>query len=182
MNIELRRAMTVEDYLAWGEAQSERVRAELINGQIVLMAPERIAHNRIKTNAVLALRRVIAAAGLNCEVFADGVTVPIDPHTAYEPDASVRCGQPLPGNQMTVPDPVIVVEVLSPTSRHHDTSAKLIGYFTLPSVVHYLAIDPDARSVTHHRRGEVPVTLREGTLCLDPPGIDLAVGELFGES
>jgi Uma2 family endonuclease len=45
---------------------------------------------------------------------------------------------------------VIVVEVISPTSAHSDTSAKLIGYFKLPSVQHYLVIDPDARTVTHH--------------------------------
>jgi Uma2 family endonuclease len=145
------------------------------------MAPERVTHNRIKSNLVVVFRSSIAAAGLGCEVFTDGMTVPIDKHTAYEPDASVRCGSPLPGNQMTVPDPVIVAEVLSPTTRHHDTSAKLIGYFKLPSVAHYLVIDPDLRTVTHHARGGALVTLGSGVLCLDPPGLEIAVGDLFGD-
>ena len=72
-------------------------------------------------------------------------------------------------------------EVLSPTtSRHHDTSAKLIGYFKLPSVVHYLIIDADLCTVTHHARNRVPAVLSTGALQLDPPGIEVAVADLFG--
>jgi len=55
MNIALRRTMTVTEYLAWGEAQSERRRTELINGQIVAMSPERADHNRLKGRIFLAL-------------------------------------------------------------------------------------------------------------------------------
>jgi Uma2 family endonuclease len=184
MNIALRRTMTVLDYLAWAETQGEGPRTELINGQIVAMSPERIAHNRAKIAALIALRNAMVTAGIEGEVFTDGVTIPIDDHTAYEPDASVRCGAPLPGTGMTASDPVIVVEVLSPTSVHSDTSAKLIGYFKLASMRHYLIIDPDARTVTHHRRGDdggiSAQTLAAGTLRLDPPGLTLEVAALFG--
>ena len=48
MNIALRKAMTVHDYLAWAAVQSEAPRTELINGQIVFMSPEPIVHTRIK--------------------------------------------------------------------------------------------------------------------------------------
>jgi Uma2 family endonuclease len=179
MNIELRRAMTVEDYLAWAETQVEHVRSELINGQIVLMAAEQLKHVKIKGALFMALAGAISRAGLACHALTDGVTIRIDDHTAYEPDALVYCGDELPGEAMVVPNPVIVVEVLSPTSRHHDTSAKLIGYFKLPSVVHYLVIDPDLRTVTHHARGSAPVTLGTGALRFDPPGIEIAVRDLF---
>src|SRR6185295_188256 len=104
--------------------------------------------------------------------------------TAYEPDASVRLGPPLPGKDMKVPDPVIVAEVISPSSAHSDTSAKLIGYFKLPSVRHYLVIDPDARTVTHHFRGAdgavASATLASGALQLDPPGLTVNLADLFG--
>jgi Uma2 family endonuclease len=184
MNIALRKAMTVEDYLAWAAVQSEAPRTELINGQIVAMSPERVAHNRVKSLVFIALRRAMADAGIDGEVFTDGLTVPIDAHTGYEPDATVRMGAPLPGQGMKVPDPVIVVEVLSPTSAHMDTSAKLIGYFKLPSVRHYLVIDPDARTVTHHARGAdgriSSETLASGTLRLDPPGIALEISAILG--
>lgn len=184
MNIALRRALTVDDYLAWAAAQPEAPRTELINGQIVFISPEQLQHNRIKGSVYLALRSAVADSAVEGEVFADGVTIPIDTHTAYEPDASVRLGPPLPGREMKVPDPVIVVEVISPSSAHSDTSAKLIGYFKLPSVKHYLIIDPEARSVTHHFRGpngEVAAAKRaSGALQLDPPGLTVALAELFG--
>ena len=183
MNIALRKPLTVDDYLAWARTQAEAPRTELINGQIVFVSPEQLAHTRIKGFVYFALRLAIANAGIAAAVLTDGATVPIDAHTGYEPDATVRMGPPLPGGDMKVPDPIIVVEVLSPTSVHMDTSAKLIGYFKLPSVNHYLVIDPEGRTVAHHLRtadGISSKTLSSGELRLDPPGISLAVADLFG--
>jgi Uma2 family endonuclease len=142
----------VDDYLARAAAQPEASRTELINGQIVFIAPEQLQHNRLKNRILSALEREIGRTGREAEAFTSGVTIPIDAHTAYEPDASVRLGPPLSGREMKIPDPVIVFEVLSPSSRHMDTSAKLIGYFRISSMQHYLVIDPDARTVTHHWR------------------------------
>jgi hypothetical protein len=59
----------------------------------------------------------------------------------------------------------------------------LIGYFKLPSVHHYLIIDPDAYAITHHSRaadGTVSGnTVTSGTLRLDPPGLTVDVSEFF---
>jgi Uma2 family endonuclease len=180
MTVALRRAITVDEYLAWSEGQSERQRTELINGQIVTMAAERFLHSRVKGTAFLALCRAVQLAGLPCEALTDGPAVRIDEHTAYEPDALVYCGDAPAPDSMLISNPVIVVEVLSPTTRHSDTSAKLIGYFKLPSVAHYLIIDPDARTVTHHARNSTPNLLIGGPLRLDPPGLNLTVEELLG--
>lgn len=176
--------MTVDDYLAWGAAEGDGRRTELINGQTVAMSPEAADHNRIKLRICMALVRSVEVARLpSCEVFTDGMTVPIDAYTAYEPDALVYCGPKIPSAQLTVPAPIVVVEVISPTSRHSDTSAKLIGYFKIASVRHYLVIDPDGRSVTHHTKaadGAVSASsLRAGLLRLDPPGIAIEVTALF---
>lgn len=183
MNIAFLKVMTVEEYLGWGEAQAESRRTELINGQVVATSPEQADHNRIKLATAVALRDAVKVAGLTCEVFIDGMTVPIEPHTAYEPDVLVHCGSRIPSRQLTVPAPMIVVEVISPTSRHSDTSAKLIGYFKLPSVHHYLVIDPDTRTLTHHARANETVTARtlsSGTLRLDPPGLAIDIADLLG--
>lgn len=184
MNIALRQPMTVDEYLAWADAQPERQRSELINGQVVAIASERVVHNRVKGRVYLALSQSMAAAGVVGEVFTDGMTVPIDDHTAYEPDALVRCGAPLPPDQLKVTDPVIVVEVKSPTTAHMDTSAKLFGYFKLASVHHYLFIDPDARTITHHERiSDGTIARRDvtsGRLRFDPPGIECDVAGLIG--
>ncbi|MGH7248112.1 MAG: Uma2 family endonuclease [Pseudomonadota bacterium] len=182
MNIAVRRSMTVDEYLAWSDSQSERLRTELINGQVVTMPAERFLHTRVKANVYLALRRAIEAARLPCEALPDEPAVRIDNHTVYEPNAVVFCGDAPPPTSMLVPSPVILVEVLSPTTTHHDTSAKLIGYFKLPSVAHYLVIDPEARTVTHHSRGEMPNLLSRGPLRLDPPGLNLTVEDLLGSA
>ena len=183
MNIAFRNVITVSQYLAWAATKSARKRTELINGQIVDMAPERIGHIELKFAATSVLKSAIALAGLHCHALADGATIQIDEHTAYEPDALVYCGEKLSGEAMIVPNPIIILEVLSPTTAHMDTSAKLIGYFKLPSVRHYLIVDPDARTVTHHARGVDGVmsarTASDGTLRLDPPGIEFSVANLF---
>ena len=87
------------------------------------------------------------------------------------------------GSALEVSDPVIVVEVVSPSSRGIDTGAKLAAYFSLPSVRHYLILDTDKRVVIHHHRdgkGEIGVRiLADGQLSLDPPGLTIDVRDLF---
>ena len=102
----------------------------------------------------LALREAIGARGLACEAFPDGMAVRVNDDTVYEPDALVRCGPALPGEAVEFDDPVVVVEVVSPSSRGIDRGAKLAGYFSLPSVRHYLILDTDKRLVIHHRRDD----------------------------
>jgi Uma2 family endonuclease len=181
MNIALRRTVTFEEYLAWGDSQSERVRSELINGQIVLMAPERVQHVETKFAVTVALTNAIMRAGLPCHALVDGIAIRIDDHTAYEPDALVYCGERLARDSLVAPNPMIVVEVLSPASAHSDTSAKLIGYFKVPSVMHYLIVDADRRSVTHYARGREAVVLTGGGLRLDPPGLVLEVSAFIAQ-
>src|SRR5690348_6036188 len=76
-----------------------------------------------------ALLAGIRARRLPCHMLPDGMTVRIDETTAYEPDALVYCGARLGSSAVEVPAPVIVVEVLSPSTRRIDASAKLAGYF-----------------------------------------------------
>ena len=125
----------------------------------------------------------IKARGVPCEALIDGVGVQVDDRTIYEPDVMVRCGPYAPGEAVKVNDPLVVVEVISPSTGSIDTSVKLEGYFSLPSVRHYLIVNPRSRVVTHHRRdeeGAIAVRLlRDGILTLDPPGIEIAVPDLF---
>ena len=76
-----------------------------------------------------------------------------------------------------------MVEVISEGTAARDHGVKLAGYFSLPSVAHYLILDPEHRTLIHHRRGEGEVIetriLTAGPLRLDPPGLELTVGELF---
>ncbi len=185
MNALFRLPMTVDDYLAWAERQGEPGRCELFNGQVVAVAPERSIHRRLKSRVWRLLQTAVEDAGLACVVEPDGATVRIDEHNAYEPDALVYCGAPLPGHTMEVPAPVIVVEVLSKSTRLMDTTAKLAGHFMVASVEHYLIVDPDACTLAHWRRSDgVPALvgmLSEGELQLAPPGIAIRVERVFAD-
>lgn len=174
--------MTADEFIAWAMEQPESEHYELVAGEIVAMAPERLGHVRAKMRVTQRLTEAISSAGLPCEAFIDGVVVQADNATVYEPDALVRCGPPLGDDVIKVTDPMIVVEVLSPSTRSVDTGLKFTDYFRIPSVRHYLLVRAENGTVVHHAR-DADGTIRsriisDGKLVLDPPGIELR--DLFG--
>jgi Uma2 family endonuclease len=174
--------MTVDEFLAWAQAQEEG-RYELQDGHVIAMAPERVVHTETKGAVWSALRDAIRRAGLPCRALPDGATVRISERTAFEPDALVYCGERAVPTAMEIVNPLIVVEVLSPGTLARDLRDKLSGYFTVPSIQHYLILDTDKRMVIHHARADAGRLLTrlttEGTLSLDPPGLELPVAALF---
>lgn len=178
--------LTADEFLAWAMQRSEGERYELVGGEIVAMAPERAVHSRVKGYVFRALAEAVEAEDRPCEALPDGMAVRIDAATVYEPDALVRCGPPMPDDAVELTDPVIVVEIVSPSSARRDTGAKLEDYFRLPSVHHYLIVKTENRTVIHHARdtaGQVQTRfLRDGSLRLEPPGITLEVTAFFGRT
>jgi Uma2 family endonuclease len=180
--------MTVDEFLSWAEGKEGRW--ELHDGVPVprspgplMMSPERLGHTRVKGTVFAALAEGVKRKGLPCEAFTDGVSVRIDARTTFEPDASVICGPRRPDDAIAVADPIVVVEVLSASTAAIDHGRKLSGYFSLPSVQHYLILDPDRRVVIHHKRGSGDAietrVLTDGAARLDPPGFEVAVEALF---
>jgi Uma2 family endonuclease len=173
-----------EEYRRWTEAKP-RGRSERVAGEVMAMAAERAAHVRAKARAWRALDRAVRAAGLSCEAMADGMTVEVGDDTDYEPDALVNCGAPIGDEDIAAPNPIIVVEVLSPPTRSLDTGAKLADYFLVPSIQHYLIVRTNRRSVVHHQRrddgGIETRLLTAGCIALDPPGISFALEEFYAD-
>ena len=85
-----------------------------------------------------------------------------------------------------MPDPLIVVEVLSPSTRGYDTGAKLMGYFLVPSLRHYLIVDAGREVVLHHRRADAGAIETRivgfGAIDLDPPGLSVTLDALLGRA
>ena len=129
--------MTLDEFLAWAERQPQG-RFELVHGQPVKMAAERVRHARAKMFAVNALGAAITRAGLPCEAFPDGMAVPIRGRATREPDALVNCGPKLGEDVILVHAPVIVVEVLSPSTAGTDAWDKVDDYLAVASIHHYL--------------------------------------------
>lgn len=174
--------MTRDEYRAWAERQPSH-RFERIEGVVVAMAPERAAHNLRKISAMNALRAAVRRAGLSCQVFTDGMTIEVG-SSDYDPDAVMRRGDDrLPPDAIAVPDPLVIVEVLSPTTSGVDRGLKLRDYFRVPSVMHYLIVRPETQRVVRHSRrpdGDVATELfTSGEIVLDPPGLTLALDEFY---
>jgi Uma2 family endonuclease len=181
MPVSVLKNMSVDEFLVWAIDQPERY--ELINGEPVAMSPERAIHARIKANVWSSLRNAIDSAGLHCEAFPDGMTIRINENTAYEPDALVQCGDPLDDDAIEVTSPIIVVEVVSPSSTKSDTNAKLDGYFGIPSIQHFLVVLPQGNRILHYQRdkdGNPQAKLLHGGLIpLYPPGLEIQVSTFF---
>jgi Uma2 family endonuclease len=175
--------MTADEFIVWAMEQPEGERYELVAGEVFAMAPERVGHALTKGLVYVALVAALRAANLRCDAFPDGISVRVDATTVYQPDAMVRCGRPLNDDATEVTDPIIVVEVLSSSSEKRDTGGKLVDYFRIPSVRHYLIVDKQRRAIVHHRLDETgaikTAIIREGHLRLDPPG--LVVTGLFDQ-
>jgi Uma2 family endonuclease len=173
--------MKVDEYLAWAQAHPGRY--ELRDGEIVARSPEGAGHAAVKFAVQTALLAGIRAHGLPCHMLPDGMTVRIDETTAYEPDALVYCGPKLEPSAIEVPAPIIVVEALSPSTRRIDAAAKLAGYFRVPSVAHYLIVDPNKPLILHHARGSRDTILThivtQGAVDLDPPGLTVALTDIY---
>jgi Uma2 family endonuclease len=173
--------MTVAEFLPWAKQQPERW--ELFDGVPMAMSPERIVHGDTKYRAARAFDAAIAKARVPCRFVLDSAAVRIDTRNSYQPDLLVYCGEAISGEAVEVPEPVVVVEVLSPGNAITDLRDKLLGYFRVPSIQRYLVIDPDKRLVIHHARGRDDVVgtrfLSDRQVALDPPGLALNIADFF---
>jgi Uma2 family endonuclease len=176
--------MTVDEFLAWSVRQ-EKGRFELQDGRVIVQQSQNVGHLRVKGRMFTVLLASIERASVPFYVMPDGATVRIDARTAYEPDALVA---PLPepdDKSLEIPNPVIVVEVLSPSSVTRDLADKVVGYAKVASIRHYLVLDPEEKAIIWHARDgtgpfTAPVAVRESGLRLDPPGIEVTLAKVFG--
>jgi Uma2 family endonuclease len=178
--------MTVAEFLAWRLELSDDGRYELVGGQpLRLMSPTNIRHARIQRNTAEALRRAVAESGVPCEVFdaGPGVAVDGDGDECRIPDVVVTCAGEVDETAHLVPEPVIVIEVASRSTRLADVNDKVEFYSRIASIRHYLVVEQDHSRVVRHGRGSSgdlePSILRQGGITLDPPGITLAVADLY---
>ncbi len=183
--------MTADEFLAWAETlPKEAGKFELWDGEVIVkhgpagqQNAERSEHWETKFALGRALFDAVKRAGLPCYVAVDGPSVRFADDKLVEPDVLVYCGAKVPRGAIEVPNPLIVVEVLSPSTSTMDLGAKLQGYLALPSVQHYLVIDPARPLLIHHKRGTgdaIETRIASGqSLRLDPPGLDLDLAEVL---
>jgi Uma2 family endonuclease len=176
---------TLEEYFAL--EQASEARWEYWDGEIVCMSGGSQNHTVIGGNLHFRLRQQVA--GGPCRAFTAEMSIwtPTLPPYRY-PDASVACGelrfQPIHGVDALI-NPVLIVEVLSPTTASRDFEAKFTAYKAIATFREYLLIAQDEPRVIHFTRqadGEwarEEVTGLDGTLALDSIGGRLALGDIY---
>jgi len=139
------------------EAQSP-IKHEYVNGEMFAMTGGTLRHNTIALNIAAALKSHLRDTP--CRAFVNDVQVRIEKtHSYYYTDLLVSCvrgAQTMDLSAMTVDDPVLVIEVLSPSTEATDRREKLLAYRTVSSVSEYVLISQDeARVEIHRRRGDI---------------------------
>ena len=117
---------------------------ELISGRVVRsMVGARWAHHEIVQNINFALRSHIRDKGLPCQTFTESFWLKQRfLKLAAFPDLMVRCG-PMDPDAASIDDPLIVMEVVSPSSQTRDRGEKTPAYMRLASLQHICLIDRD---------------------------------------
>jgi Uma2 family endonuclease len=173
--------MTAEEFAVWAERRPEN-HWELFDGAPQMQQSQSWGHADVKGRIYVALLRGVAEAKLGYSVGVDGVVVKVGSATVFQPDVVVFGGG-MARNEIVAPEPLIVVEVLSPSTARKDLTVKLAGYFNAPSIEHYVIADWEDRELIHYRREgrgvSRPAILREGALRLDPPGVVLELTDIF---
>jgi len=173
--------MTAEEFVAWSAARSEK-HWELFDGVPQLRQSQNWGHARHIRIIERLIEDAIAAAGLKLLVGGQGLIVKAGPRTAFEPDIVVFEG-PMGDRDIITAAPLIVFEVLSPSTERKDLTVKLAGYFNVPSINHYVIVDWEERELIHYQRAgndiSRPAILSSGVLHLDPPGIEIEIADVF---
>jgi Uma2 family endonuclease len=141
--------LSPEEYLQF-ELDSS-IKHEFLGGVVHAMSGGINQHARVSVNCLLSLGTQLR--GKPCFPINSDVKIRIQyaDHTRfYYPDAGVVCESNPPSDHFQ-DKPVVLIEVLSPTSRRTDMTEKRDAYLTIPSLAAYLIIDPDKPEVTVHQ-------------------------------
>lgn len=172
------RPTTLDEFHIWHAGQADVF--EFIDGVPKAMAPGSKAHTLLKGNVFAALRAALGDGPRRALV--EGAAV--ETGTSYLiPDVLVECG-PTDLSTPNVAEPVVIVEVASPGSEKDDLARKERAYLGLASLQHYLVVHQDRRAIVHHQRrddlgGFLTTIVRQGRIPLDPPGIQLALDDVY---
>lgn len=137
-------------FLEWEAAQATR--HEYVAGEIFAMAGAGDTHVTVALNVAMALRQHLA--GTPCRTYITDMKLRVESVDAYYyPDVMVCCGANDRADPLVKREPVLLVEVLSPSTAAFDRGGKFAAYRTLPSLREYLIVDPENRSAELYRLG-----------------------------
>ncbi len=163
-------------FRAWADAQPESW--EFADGRLVMMGRASRPHVRLAGNLVAELRSRLR--GQPCQPYQSDLAVRVDARNEFLPDVVVDCG----AAREEADQPVLIAEVLSPSTEDYDRGRKWAAYRRLPSLHHYLLLAQDRILVELYSRRGDGWTLHviedgDAEVVLDALGVTLRVRELY---
>ncbi len=141
---------TYEEYLEL-ELNSE-VKHEYYYGEVFAMAGTTLVHNEIVFNTTSILKNKLRNKDEKCSVYFESVKTQITKKSHYTyPDVVVRCDQTEDDN-LTITKPVIIIEVLSESTRKYDSGQKFTFYKQIPSLKYYILVEQNYCLITCYTR------------------------------
>lgn len=175
--------MSAAEFLVWDAGQT--VKHEFVHHEVFAMAGAGEAHVTTTLNVAMALRKHLK--GSPSRTFVTDMKLRVEAADAYfYPDVMVTCSSTDVADPLVKREPLLLVEVLSPSTAAYDRGEKFAAYRQLPSLREYLVIDTDSRRCDLHRLGA------EGLWVLHPfepgqalklasVGLELPADELWAE-
>ncbi len=131
---------SIQEYLEMEESAVEK--HEYYRGEIFAMSGPKVPHNEISGNLYYALRKRLE--GEKCKPYHSDQRVHIEANTLFTyPDISIVCGEVITLNDdnWNVLNPVVIIEVLSPSTKNYDRGEKFKLYRDIPWLKEYILVD-----------------------------------------
>jgi Uma2 family endonuclease len=178
MNLAVRKPMTAAEFLEWEERQESRY--EFDGDEPVAMTGGSVGHATIQANLAVALGGRLR--GTSCRFYGSDLKIQVaNDHIRY-PDGMVACS-PADRTAKLVRDPVVIFEVLSPSTAAQDRIVKAREYQATPSVQRYVMLEQDRIGATVHVRAQdgwsVLVLTDEDTLAMPEIGLSIPLAEFY---
>lgn len=173
-----RHQLTLPEFLAWEDTQSER--HEFVGGEVFAMVGARRVHCEITTNLTGLLWN--ALRGSPCRVYAETRKLQVADELFY-PDLAITCAAADTHGNEPMRSPTVIVEVLSPSTQAYDRSLKFAHYRRIESLREYVLVDPETLRVEVFRLGTEGWVLHDmsdrAVLTLASVGCELAMTAVF---
>jgi Uma2 family endonuclease len=143
--------MSVEDYLILNRS-SKDMRYEYLDGDVRMLAGGSPDHSIIIANLTAAIKGPLK--GSQCRVYNSDVQLKLSEKRYVFPDITISCDERDRNQKETIRYPLVVVEVLSPTTEATDRGKKAAYYRACPTIQEYVMVDSEEVFVEVHRREE----------------------------
>jgi len=168
--------MTVDQYLEY--EHSQEIRHELVDGYLYAMAGASERHEQIATNLLIAIGSHLR--GSPCRAYKGDLKIAVG-DDFYYPDVFVTCGPERPDG-FSRSDPVLIIEVLSPTTARNDRGDKRLAYASLETLKEYVLVSQDQVRVELIRPTGIAHPVLESTqdtLMLESIACSIGLSEIY---